>query len=312
VRCWGRNKEGQLGDGTADNRATPVVVQGLTDVAQLALGANSSCALIRDGTVRCWGGGKAWGDGKARTNVAPTAVAGVSGATQIDAGGLLICAALRSGRVQCWGNEGDSVPPGASAPPQANAVEVSAAEAHACAVMKDGTVRCWGDSPWSGVGGPSLAAPRVSGATRITTGDSMACALLSSGKVTCWGRNDQGELGREPDNDWHADAIAVPVEGVAIVVAGESHVCATLRGGSGKVVCWGSNGDGELGRGKQGPPERPGAVPALDGVVELALGADHACARASDATIWCWGSNAAGQLGDGTNERRTSPVRVAW
>jgi alpha-tubulin suppressor-like RCC1 family protein len=310
VRCWGRNKEGQLGDGTTENRSTPVAVAGVSGAKQLALGANSSCALLRDHTVTCWGAGKAWGDGAVRTAQPPTAVRGVSDVTQIDSGGLLICAVLANGRVTCWGTEGEPVP-------TAGAVEVSAAEAHACARVQAtsiGHVQCWGDSPWSGVGGPSLATPDVVGATQITTGDSMACALLglvSTGPVVCWGRNDQGELGREPDNDWHPKPLGVPgLNQVTRVTAGEAHVCAIVNGGS--VICWGSNGDGELGRGTLGEPQRPGPVPGLSGIVDLALGADHACALARDHSIACWGSNAVGQLGDGTTARRTTPARVAW
>jgi alpha-tubulin suppressor-like RCC1 family protein len=248
-----------------------------------------------------------------RSGAPPTLVAGVKEATQIDAGGLLICARLGGavpGKVTCWGNEGETVPAGASAPPQRDAIEVSAAEAHACARMSDGTVRCWGDSPWNGVGGPSLARPSVIGAVAITTGDSMACALLNGGAATCWGRNDQGELGRTADNEWHSTPLSVPLQNLTSVVAGEAHVCALL--GDATVSCWGSDGDGELGRGKQGPPEPPGPVPGLTDIGELALGADHACALSKSGTIRCWGSNAHGQLGDGTTERRTLPAAVAW
>jgi alpha-tubulin suppressor-like RCC1 family protein len=102
----------------------------------------------------------------------------------------------------------------------------------------------------------------------------------------------------------------VAVDGVVSVTAGEAHVCSILRDAT--VECWGSDGDGELGRGLQGPPQGPGPVPGLTTVVELALGADHACALDRSGAISCWGSNAHGQLGDGTSDRRTTPVRVAW
>jgi alpha-tubulin suppressor-like RCC1 family protein len=313
VRCWGRNKEGQLGDGTTENRATPTAVAGVDHAVQIACGANATCALSGDGSVRCWGGGKAWGDGQMRTGVPPTVVAGLKDVVQIDGGGLLLCALTRAGSVKCWGNEGDAVAKGASAPPDTGAAEVSAAEAHACARMGDGSARCWGDSPWNGVGGPSLARPRLTGAVQITTGDAMACVLTDAKLVKCWGRNDQGELGREPDNDWHAEPLEVPLGSIApvrSVAAGEAHVCAVSQEGA--LDCWGSNGDGELGRGSQGPPERPGPVSGLRGVVEVAAGADHACARTGDGAVWCWGSNAHGQLGDGATERRTVPAKVAW
>src|SRR5579884_1303576 len=207
VRCWGRNEEGQLGDGTRRTRTAPVAVAGLAEVTRIALGANASCALLRDGTVRCWGAGKAWGDGRQKSNVPPTAVQGLRDVTTLDGGGLLMCAVRSGGRVVCWGDEGDARPPGASAPPAAGAVDVSVAEAHACALDGGGGVSCLGDSPWNGVAGPSLARPRLAGATQVTTGDAMACALLSTGGVSCWGRNDQGELGRAPDNDWHPEPL---------------------------------------------------------------------------------------------------------
>jgi alpha-tubulin suppressor-like RCC1 family protein len=47
------------------------------------------------------------------------------------------------------------------------------------------------------------------------------------------------------------------------------------------------------------------------GVVELALGAEHACARTSDGNILCWGNNASGQVGVSTLGDITSPQQVA-
>jgi len=47
-----------------------------------------------------------------------------------------------------------------------------------------------------------------------------------------------------------------------------------------------------------------------DGIVDIALGADHACARNADGAVACWGSNVNGALGDGTTHGRTAPVAV--
>src|SRR5271154_2162083 len=46
VTCWGRNAEGELGDGTTQNRTTPTRVAGITNATALALGHHSSCALL--------------------------------------------------------------------------------------------------------------------------------------------------------------------------------------------------------------------------------------------------------------------------
>ncbi|HEU4407122.1 MAG TPA: hypothetical protein VFS43_17770 [Polyangiaceae bacterium] len=61
VLCWGDNVYGQLGDGTAIDRLTPVAVLAspggppLTGVQALALGYQHSCALLGGGEIRCWG-----------------------------------------------------------------------------------------------------------------------------------------------------------------------------------------------------------------------------------------------------------------
>jgi alpha-tubulin suppressor-like RCC1 family protein len=54
--CWGSNNEGELGDGTTTDRATPIQVPLPARVRQVAIGsAGRTCAVLEDGTVWCWG-----------------------------------------------------------------------------------------------------------------------------------------------------------------------------------------------------------------------------------------------------------------
>src|SRR6185295_2870242 len=56
VQCWGQNEFGQLGDGTTTNRNTPVQVSGITGAVGITAGWwHHSCAVLGNGTVRCWG-----------------------------------------------------------------------------------------------------------------------------------------------------------------------------------------------------------------------------------------------------------------
>ena len=66
ARCWGRNHEGQLGTGDAQDSATATVVSAETDTPQserlylddvvgIAAGGQFSCSLDDNGPVRCWG-----------------------------------------------------------------------------------------------------------------------------------------------------------------------------------------------------------------------------------------------------------------
>jgi len=87
-RSWGWNLYGQVGDGTATDRKTPVGVPGLTGVVSVAAGYGHSLALLSDGTVRAWG----WnlygqlGDGTNTDRKKPVKVSGLSGVVAIAAG----------------------------------------------------------------------------------------------------------------------------------------------------------------------------------------------------------------------------------
>ncbi|MBI5534148.1 MAG: hypothetical protein HY898_15605 [Deltaproteobacteria bacterium] len=78
VACWGESSyDGQLGDGSDETRGTvagPVAC--VRDAVQVSVGDNHSCALLRDGTARCWGSGTygAVGDGTHEIRKIPVAV----------------------------------------------------------------------------------------------------------------------------------------------------------------------------------------------------------------------------------------------
>lgn len=56
VDCWGRNAEGQLGNGTTGHSGLPGPVVGLaSEVTAVAAGGVHSCAITSDGQVKCWG-----------------------------------------------------------------------------------------------------------------------------------------------------------------------------------------------------------------------------------------------------------------
>ena len=56
VQCWGKNSDGQLGNGTTTKSTTPVTVSGVSTATAVAGGGYHTCAWLADGTVQCWGG----------------------------------------------------------------------------------------------------------------------------------------------------------------------------------------------------------------------------------------------------------------
>jgi alpha-tubulin suppressor-like RCC1 family protein len=92
------------------------------------------------------------------------------------------------------------------------------------------------------------------------------------------------------------------------LAAGGDHTCEIRSGNS--LVCWGANGNGQLGDGTT--TDRLVATPVVTGqvFVSLALGTTHSCALTAGGSAFCWGDNSTGALGDGTTTDRPTPTQV--
>ena len=307
---------------------------GVGAVTAVDLGAFYSCALLQDGTVRCWGDNSTGelGDGTTTNASTPGAVAGIGGAATVTAGGFHTCVRIPDGTIQCWGrnNAGQLGDPATTAFQSPTPVRVAGLSAtavtaggfHTCALPGDGTVRCWGQNDLGQLGNgtsdpvpnnPSTFNPTpvtVSGITTavaISAGGWYTCALLQDGTVRCWGDNTWGELGNgavlvspSPTSPVTPTPTPVTVSGITTAVAIEAgvfHMCALLRDGT--LQCWGRGEEGRLGNGSTANSSTPvtvsGIVPAV-----IAPGAEHSCAVLRDGTMRCWGDNNFGQLGNGS------------
>ena len=324
VKCWGLNNAGQLGLGDLRDRGTapgdmgdalPYVDLGAGRTAlQLAAGANHTCALLDDATVKCWGR-NAFGE-------------------------------LGSGSLVSRGtnpNEmGDNLPRVELPRP---ARSIVAGESHTCALLDDGRLVCWGSNDSGQIGlatgnanassqigdEPGELAANASGvnlgsgrtARSVAAGFAHTCALLDDGTVKCWGKNSEGELGlgdalsRGAGPNQMGDALPrvdVGREPVRALLARGERTCVLADVGPGRrPKCWGANASGQLGLGDSRSRgarvnEMGGALPFPDvggpRLVEgLAMSGTHTCILRSDGAVICWGYNLSGELG--TGNRRT-------
>ena len=72
---------------------------------QIAVGRTHSCALLRDGTVHCWGANEhaQLADGTTSHRAHPALVNGVFEVEEVAAGGDATCVRLSDGSERCWG-----------------------------------------------------------------------------------------------------------------------------------------------------------------------------------------------------------------
>ena len=324
VWAWGRNNNGQLGDGTSgndSNKSYSVQVKGpggtgnLTDVAAIAAGVMHSLALKSDGTVWAWGynnygqlGDGTSGNGSNKSY--PVQVKGPGGTgnltdvVAITTGHYYSLALKSDGTVWTWGwNYGGQLGDGTSG----------------LTANKSSPVQVKGPG---GVG-------NLTDVVAIATDYQHSLALKSDGTVWAWGWNQDGQLGDGTSGITANKSSPVQVKGpggvgnltdVAAIAAGGDHSLALKSDGT--VWAWGDNNYGQLGDGTSGDTgdklypvqvRGPGGAGYLTGVSAITAGVMHSLVLKSDGTVWAWGHNTYGQLGDGTSgfaNNKSFPVQV--
>jgi alpha-tubulin suppressor-like RCC1 family protein len=287
VKCWGYNGEGELGDGTRQDRLQPVGVVGLdSGVSDVQAVWDHSCALLNSGGVRCWGhnGDGELGNGTHKMSTEPVRPTGLGGGgvTQISLGFDSGCALLTTTEVNCWGYNGNGQ-------------------------LGDSTRTTRLEPVYVQDGDPNNP-NHLTGVVALAAGWDHTCALMNTGGVKCWGDNHSGELGDGTNKDRLEPVDVSGLSGVDAVTAGYNHTCALL--GSGGLKCWGGNAKGQLGDGTSRDRTTPVAVNNLSSVASASAGYNHTCAVTLAGAAKCWGANSSGELGDGSTKNRFQPVGV--
>ena len=159
---------------------------------------------------------------------------------------------------------------------------------------------------------------------QTVNGNGYSLALSADGTVYTWGRNEYGQLGNGVTATNSPVPVAVktagtPMEGKTIVQISAKVWYALALASDGTVYSWGFNSWGQLGNGTSGTANNASAPVAvktagtpMEGktIVQVAAGATHSLALATDGTIYAWGKNEYGQLGNDSTTNSPVPVAV--
>lgn len=274
VTAWGRNDEGQLGDGgIAYDVLSPVRVI-LPPVAQVSAGDDAfGLALTGAGQVYSWGNNTYGSLGRS-----------TSGSY-------------------------DPTPAEVSSTLPANIISIAAGGDHALALTSDGYVWAWGYNFAGQLGDHTKNAtsyqtpfqvPSLSNVVAIAADGNDSYALTNDGKVWAWGF-DYGGQGHDP-----SQVTGLPT--VKSIAAGTRQGLAIDNNGN--LWAWGSNQYGQIGNNGGTGWQSPTELTTLSNVVSISGTNGSSFAVESDGNAYAWGANWFGQLGNGNQTQENTPVQV--
>ena len=301
VFCWGDNSNGQLGDSTFINKASPTEV----DSSNLAtnemftsvtVGKNHSCGLTNLYKAFCWGSGSVG---------------------QLGTGSIL---------------PNQDIPmsvDSSSFSPSEVFTKLASGNLFSCGLTNLSNIYCWGEGALYRLGnGSSTTKPKPEKVTlsNLAAGekfidfdsDTHSCAVTNYSNVFCWGNNTFGQIGDgttiNRDIPYQIDSSNLSGnEKFKSVSVGEEHSCGVTN--QSRVYCWGKNSNGEIGDDSTINRSIPESIDmsnlaANEHLFKVFLGGNHSCAISSLGSTYCWGLNSSYQVFSGTQLDQTKPIAV--
>ncbi len=277
VFCWGDDEHGLVtGTSSLTAHAVPVEIPGLLrPVDQLVAVSDHQCAILLGGDLFCWGNneygqlGAANADGGDPVKSVPRPARALGDVVQVGGAEETTCALRTSGEVSCFGRNFSGQLGGGTSDtnPHPAAVSVGGLISpvaqltrstgyHVGVTLLDGRVQAWGSNarnaivPTAGVFQLTTATqvPGISGVAEVAGGGYFTCARAKTGKVSCWGDASGGQVGFASDGGPNTDPPkeVAGTEGAEQLATGRAaFACIVVAG---RVLCWGANDKGQLGR----------------------------------------------------------------
>lgn len=301
VYSWGSNFYGQLGLGTEKLSVdAPVKVNGLSNVTQLAAGAEHALALTDSGKVYAWGNNRygQLGTGNMVTKTQenkPVLVDSLTGKgiVTIGAGTDTSYAVSEDGTLYSWGanylgqlGDGNDALDNRDLP---NAVTISEMKVLSVAGGGSHTVAlCYKDS---------------NGNNLYDTEEAKS--------VFVWGSDTRAQLGFGDLGQWiNTPKRQTALDGIDIVAvaAGDAHTLALASDGT--IYSWGWNEEGQLGIGMAAYGYVPAKVYNIPRITAITAGYAYSVALAEDGRTYAWGNNVMQQITNSSQAFFNSPIVV--
>jgi alpha-tubulin suppressor-like RCC1 family protein len=327
---WGFGESGQIGDGTAVGKSSPVQVGSRSDWASLSMSnsGRGGHGLKSDGTLWAWGDGVngALGLGNTTDYSSPVQVGSLNTWRAIFGGhtpqtfiGVSSSGTLWTCGYNAVGEMGDSSTVAKSSPVQVGALtdwsHGSIDGRVALAIKTDGTMWSWGFNYKGALGVGDTAnrsSPTQIGAlttwSKVTAGSYGGLAIKTDGTLWGWGYNRFGWLGTGNTTDYSSPVQIGAQTDWADIGMGRGYTPMGIKT-TGKLYTWGRGTSGELGDGTTVSKSSPVQVGALTDWASA--GANRSMqATKTDGTLWAWGDGNSGETGLGNTTNYSSPVQV--
>ena len=257
---WGKNDNGQLGNGSIKASNSPVKVKNLENVTSVAVGETHSAAITSDGKLWTWGDKSSGMLGYKEKlfvsdNKLPTQIITTEVFEKVVLGNAFSAAITKDGKLYTWG--------------------------------KNGSGQLGNNSTTSGTL-PNVVLENVKD---ISLGKDFALAITNDGKLYGWGTNYYGQVGNGNGGQFDSKEI-VPVEinfdaKIVCAMAGDNNSAALDENGN--LYVWGDNFKNQIGNpdlkmfDKQMTPYK-----ALSDVKEFSLAPANVAAIKNDNSLWVW------------------------
>lgn len=325
----GRNRSGEVGDGTYEDRNDFVRVKTDKKFTQVSARANASFAISQDGELYSWGSNACQQLGGGELDEKYRSYRNIPGQIKTDKKFRQVFAGITDtifaideyGISWGWGwnfqgAAGVGSKNGFVAEPARIAInvkftQISASGNLAVALDTDGRIWIWGSYKRCGydnkcseyiAGGLELEETFEKKCVKVSVGDKHVLALDSDGHVWGWGSNQEGQLVEKEagGEDWSPRNLFAGTEYADLVFT-------DIYAGATSSMAVDSNGNTwQWGTGEAETPKSvdsgndPGMPNTGLNFVQTAVGRDHVLCLDESGVIWSWGKDDYGQLGQRT------------